>query len=322
MKILIYGAGAVGLGIGSCLLKSGDNVDFIAREDTVSSLRKYGLRRTGIFGEYYADPNSFQCYSSIKELPPQPYDYVIVSTKSYDSLPAAKDLSIYPYVIGEENRIVLCQNGWGNAETFATYFPEEQIYSARVITGFIRPEKHHVDITVHAEAIHVGSLFDGDLAAIEYLCDSISKGDIPCEVTREVGKDLWAKILYNCALNPLGAILNVPYGALGESLHTRDLMNRIVEEIFEVMKESGHETHWECAEDYLETFYYKLVPSTAAHNSSMLQDIQAKKRTEIDALNGAVLRLAEEFHIDTPYNSILCNMIRFLEMNNLTTPAL
>jgi len=313
MKTLIYGAGAVGLGIGSCLLKSGDEVYFITREDTVSSLRKYGLRRTGIFGEYHADSNSFHCYSSIKELPAQLYDYIIVSTKSYDSLAAAKDLSVHPHIIGRNNRIVLCQNGWGNAEAFASYFPKEQIYNARVITGFVRPEKHHVDITVHAEAIHIGSLFDGDLAAIEYLCDSITKGDIPCEVTRDIGKDLWAKMLYNCALNPLGAILNVPYGELCESVYTRDLMNCIVEETFEVMKESGHETHWECAEDYLEIFYHKLVPSTAAHNSSMLQDIQAKKKTEIDALNGAVLRLAEEFHIDTPCNFILCNMIRFLE---------
>jgi 2-dehydropantoate 2-reductase len=152
---------------------------------------------------------------------------------------------------------------------------------------------------------------------MEYLCHSILKGDIPCEVTRDIGKDLWAKILYNCALNPLGAILNVPYGELGESVYTRDLMNCIVEEIFEVIKESGHETHWECAEDYLDNFYQKLLPPTAAHNSSMLQDIKAKKRTEIDALNGAVLRLAEEFHIDTPCNFILCNMIRFLEKNNL-----
>ncbi len=321
MKILIYGAGAVGLGIGSCLLKSGDEVDFIARDDTVSSLHQHGLGRSGIFGEYHADPNSFHCYSSIKELPAQLYDYIIVSTKSYDSPPAAKDLSVHHYIIGTENKIILCQNGWGNAEAFASYFPKDRIYNARVITGFVRPEKHHVDITVHAEAIHIGSLFDADLAPIEYLCDSISKGDIPCEVTTEIGKDLWAKMLYNCALNPLGAILNVPYGELGEPVYTRDLMNCIVKEIFEVMKESGHKTHWECAEDYLETFYSKLLPSTAAHNSSMLQDIQLKKKTEIDSLNGAVLRLAEEFHIDTPCNLVLCNMIRFLEMNNRIEPS-
>lgn len=321
MKILIYGAGAVGLGIGSCLLKSGDEVDLIAREDTILSLRRYGLKRTGIFGEYHADSNSFDCYSSIKELPAQLYDYVIVSTKSYDSPAAAKDISALPHIMRKENRIVLCQNGWGNAEVFATYFPKDQIFNARVITGFLRPEKHHVDITVHADAIHIGSLFNGDLAAIEYLCDSISKGDIPCEVTKDIDKDLWAKMLYNCALNPLGAILNVPYGALGEWDYTRDLMKCIVEEIFDVMRESGHETHWKCAEDYLETFYDKLLPSTAAHNSSMLQDIKAKKKTEIDALNGAVLELAERFHVNTPCNFVLCNIIRFLEMNNLKETA-
>jgi len=321
VKILIYGAGAVGLGIGSCLLKSGDGVELIAREDTVSSLHRHGLTRTGIFGEYHANPNSFGCYSSIEELPEQRYDYIMVSTKSYDSPTAAKAISALPDTMRRESRIVLCQNGWGNAEIFASCLPQEQIYNARVITGFLRPEKHHVDITVHADAIHIGSLFEGDLTPIEHLCDSISKGDIPCEVTEDIGKDLWAKMLYNCALNPPGAILKVPYGTLGEWDYTRTLMNCVIEEIFCVMKESGHETHWDCAEDYLEAFYGQLVPSTAAHNSSMLQDIQAKKKTEIDALNGAVLQLAERFHVDTPFNFVLCNMIKFLEMNNSTVIA-
>jgi len=321
VKILIYGAGAVGLGIGSCILKSGDEVDFIAKEDTVSALQSHGLRRTGIFGGYHADPSSFSCYQSIEKLPAQSYNYIIVSTKSYDSIAAAKDLSLHSHIIGNENRIVLCQNGWGNIEAFAAYFPKKQIYNARVITGFIRPEKHHVDITVHAEAVHIGSLFGGDLAPVEYLCHSISKGDIPCEVTRDIGKDLWAKMLYNCALNPLGAILKVSYGELGESVYSRYLMNCIFKEIFNVMEKSGHETHWKCAEDYMETFYGKLVPSTMTHSSSMLQDIQAKKRTEIDALNGAVLRLAEELHIDTPCNYVLCNIIRFLERHNSMEPC-
>jgi len=316
MRILIFGAGAVGLGIGSCLLKSGEDVDFIAREDTITLLLKHGLIRTGIFGEYKADSNSFNCYSSTTELPDKNYDYVIICTKSYDSLTAARSLAAHPYLKSKKTNIVLCQNGWGNAEIFTSFFPECQIYNARVITGFFRPEKNHVDITVHADAIHIGSLFNGDLSVIEYLCESIAKGGIPCEVTGDIVKDLWAKMLYNCCLNPLGAILNVPYGVLGEISYTRDLMKHIVEEIFNVMKEAGHETHCTCAEDYLEVFYQKLLPPTAAHNSSMLQDIRAKKKTEIDALNGAVVKLAEESNLDTPYNSTMYNMIKFMEMNN------
>ncbi len=60
--------------------------------------------------------------------------------------------------------IVLCQNGWGNAEIFAEHFPKERIKSGRVITGFRRPHKHQVDITVHADPIHLGSLFDNEVS--------------------------------------------------------------------------------------------------------------------------------------------------------------
>ena len=77
-------------------------------------------------------------------------------------------------------------------------------------------QNNEVEITVHADSIHIGSLFDGDLLCMEKLCELITKGDIPCEKTDSIEKDLWAKMLYNCALNPLGAILDVPYGVLAE----------------------------------------------------------------------------------------------------------
>lgn len=93
MKALVYGGGAVGLGLASCLLKSGARVDILARRDTVASLRKDGLVRTGIFGDYRAASSAFTCYASLDELPLQTYEYILVCTKSFDSFDAAKDLS-------------------------------------------------------------------------------------------------------------------------------------------------------------------------------------------------------------------------------------
>jgi 2-dehydropantoate 2-reductase len=218
-RILIYGGGAVGLGIAGCLLKSGEQVDIIAREDTVSALHKGGLKRTGIFGEYSAEPISFHSYSSLKALPAPKYDYILICTKSYHSQDAAQDLSRYPNLLGNNTRIILVQNGWGNAEIFALFFPKDRIYNARVITGFCRPQKNQVEITVHADAIHIGSLFNENAADLVALSRSIADGGIPCKMTDEIGKDLWAKMLYNCALNPLGAIFDVPYGVRGVRLY-------------------------------------------------------------------------------------------------------
>jgi 2-dehydropantoate 2-reductase len=316
MRVLIYGGGAVGLGLASCLLKSGARVDIISRMDTVVSLRKNGLARTGIFGDYHAGPSAFGSFSSPDELPKEAYDYILVCTKSFDSFHAAKDLSGHKTLFGESTKIVLFQNGWSNADIFTSFFDKEIIYSARVITGFHRYKPNEVTITVHADAIHIGSLFGGDLSKVEELSRSINNGGIPCETTADIEKDLWAKMLYNCALNPLGAILDVPYGKLAEQQYTRSIMDEIVEEVFEVMTKAGFRTHWETAADFLDIFYSKLVPDTAGHKSSTLQDIAAKKPTEIDALNGAVIKLAEKFAVPIPYNLIVYNIIKFIEAKN------
>jgi 2-dehydropantoate 2-reductase len=313
MRALVYGGGAVGLGLASCLLKSKAFVDIIARKNAVMSLQKSGLVRAGIFGDYRASPSTFGSYSSLDQLQRKVYDYILVCTKSFDSFEAAKDLSKYEFMFSGKTKIILFQNGWGNAEAFLSFFDKETIYNARVITGFQRRRPNEVTITVHADSIHIGSLFSAGLSSVEDLCESISRGDIPCRTTGGIGKDIWAKMLYNCALNPLGAILDVPYGTLAKYEFTRAIMNGIVAEVFNVMTAAGYETHWRSAADFLEVFYEKLVPDTAEHKSSTLQDILAKKRTEIDALNGAVITLAESFSVPVPYNSVVCNIVRFIE---------
>jgi 2-dehydropantoate 2-reductase len=276
-------------------------------------LRRRGLKRTGIFGDYHSAPETFGAWTSLAELPPGQYDHVLVCIRSPDSAAAAEDISNHPSLLGRDTRIVLCQNGWGNAEVFADRFPKERIYNARVITGFSRPEKNEVVITVHADAIHVGSLFGCDASGLRPLCEAIAKGGIACQVTDSIGKDLWAKMLYNCALNPLGAILNVPYGQLGEHESTRLVMRGIVTEAFDVMQAAGYQTHWSGADGFLEAFHEKMLPLTAAHESSTLQDILAGKTTEVEALNGAVIKLAGRLNIKVPYNLAVYHMVKFIE---------
>ena len=316
MKALIYGGGSVGLGVASCLLKSKAAVDIIAREVTVEALQRNGLVRKGIFGEFHMKPGDFNCFPSLNSISKQRYDYILVSVKSCDSLEAAKDISQHKNLFDDKSKIVLFQNGWGNAEIFSSFLPKEQIFNARVITGFRRPKPNEVTITVHADSIHIGSLFGEDSSKVEELCKAISDGGIPCERTEKIEKDLWAKMLYNCALNPLGAILDVPYGILARNESTRLIMDKICEEIFQVLAVTGYKTHWGQAEDFLKVFYDKLVPDTAEHRSSTLQDIHAKKKTEIEALNGAIIRLAEKHNINVPYNETVYNMIRFIEAIN------
>lgn len=316
MNILIIGSGAVGLGLGSCLLKTGVNTTLAAGTQTIEALKTKGLTRSGIFGQFHAEPQYFSAYTDLSKIPPTGYDYILVCTKSNHVQVAAETLNSHRHLLKNTTKIVHFQNGWGNAEKFLPFFPEETIYSGRVITGFTRPEPYHVEITVHADAVHVGSLFGLPLDPIEPLCRAINGGGIPCLAWKDIAKDLWAKMLYNCALNPLGAILNVPYGKLAESKHSRELMNQIIEEVYSIMGATGFETYWATAGEYQNIFYNQLIPPTAEHKSSTLQDLQAGKKTEIEALTGQVIKLAEGVKLDVPCNRMLYNLIRFIEDKN------
>jgi 2-dehydropantoate 2-reductase len=273
------------------------------------------LKRTGVFGTYTVPAETFGAYTSLDDVPDNfDYEFVLVCTKSFDTRSAAIELSQSPlFKSNPDTCFVLCQNGWGNADIFCEYFPSSQIYSARVITGFRRPVPYHVDVTVHADAIHVGSLFHTEIAVLNALCRAVTEGGIPCEVTDCIEKDLWAKMLYNCALNPLGAIVRAPYGKLAESEYTRSLMDSIIDEIFDVIRKAGLQTHWSDAVDFKEVFYTRLIPPTAEHKSSTLQDLAAGKRTEIDALNGAVIQLARKYHISVPTNQTIYSILKYLE---------
>ncbi|MBN2533832.1 MAG: 2-dehydropantoate 2-reductase [Spirochaetales bacterium] len=316
MNVLIYGGGAVGLGIASCLLKSNVSVDIIAREKTVKQLALKGLIRDGIFGQVTIPPEKFGAFTNLTFINKnKSYDYICVCVKSFDSLSVAMDISKHKELLGYNTPIILFQNGWGNTEKFCRYFPETQIYNARVITGFTRPNLNQVTITVHADDVHMGSLFyPFSSGKMKQLCTAISNGDLPCSLSSAIGKDLWAKMLYNCPLNPLGAILGIPYGRLSENLYTREIMNKIIHETFAVMIASGYSTHWESPEDFIEVFYSRLVPRTYEHESSTLQDLRAGKKTEIDALNGEVIRLGEKHGIPVNVNRVMWGLIKYREI--------
>ena len=82
MKILIIGGGSVGLGIASCLIKSGNNVSIAARKEACEKLRSVGLLRSGVFGEYRANPELFKPYSAVSDIPKDKYDYILANVLS------------------------------------------------------------------------------------------------------------------------------------------------------------------------------------------------------------------------------------------------
>ena len=314
LGVAIVGAGAVGLGLGSCLAEAGARLHFCVRSETSAlALRERALVRSGIFGDLQVPPRRFAVSSRPEALLAAAPSYLLVCTKTTESRQVAETLADLFERFAPTPEIVVCQNGWGNAERFAARLPRDRIWSARVITGFQRASASEVAVTAHAEPIRIGSLFGEDPARIAPLCAAIDAGGIPCETSADIERDLLAKLLYSCALNPLAALQGVPYGAVAESPESRAVLEAVVREVFEVLDAVGLRTHWRDAEAYLAAFFRDLLPPTRSHESSMLQDLRAGRATEIDAISGAVVELGRRAGIDTPVNDALARLIRGAE---------
>lgn len=313
MNILIAGAGAIGVALGASLASQGMDVTFYARANTAAAIRADGVKRTGIFGELSVSAGQVHVAEDLSALSPGSIDRVLVCSKTLANEEISRKLNENRGLLAADGCIVLLQNGWGNDRPFLRFFEQPQLFQARVITGFTREAQNVSRVTVHTAPILFGSLYGVEASRLQPLAAAISASGIPSEVTDRLAEALWAKMLYNTTLNPLGAILNVPYGKLTESEHTKGLMNAMIRETFAVMNAYGYKTFWNTPEEYMEAFYGRLVPDTYAHRSSTLQDIEKKQRTEIATLNGCIVRLAEEKGLPVPTHSMICEMIRALE---------
>ncbi|WP_405322319.1 ketopantoate reductase family protein [Methanobrevibacter thaueri] len=311
MNILVIGAGGVGIGLATSVASQGANVSIYARGKTAKAIKENGIKRCGLFTHY--EIGEIPVYESYEEIPKSHFDYIFICSKTTANEDIAENLNRNRDILKESTKIIIFQNGFGNDEHYLKYFTKKQVFSARVITGFTRPERHISEVTVYTEPILLGSLQGENPDSLQEIADLITASGIKCEITTEVDKYLWAKMLYNCTLNPLGAILDVTYGQLTENPYTLDIMNSIIDEIFEVIKTSPYETLWDSPDEYRDIFYSKLVPDTYNHYSSTHQDIKKKIPTEIDSLNGKVIQLGKLNNVNVKTNEFIYNLIKAIE---------
>ena len=310
MNFLIYGAGALGQALGCLLAQGGHAVDLILRPRFSDAIAQQGLEVDGVLGSFSVAGEKLGLLNNIQAAENN-YDYVLITTKTYDTSQAVADIHILAH---RAAFVVSLQNGCGNIELLQQAFGENRSLGGRVITGFeiVSPGRVHVSVT--ADAIHVGGSTGGNIpAAAIKLADVINSSGHPCIAVEDIHKSLHAKLLYNCALNPLGALLGVHYGALADNTHTRAIMDGIIEETFSVILAMGGATPWQSAEDYKEIFYENLIPATYNHRASMLQDIESSKPTEVDALVGYVSDQGRRVGIITPMCDLLARMVKFKE---------
>ena len=293
---------------GFALVKAGWDVTFFARRaQAVQALKANGLTVTGIFGKHHVGPDSFHVTTQVPQ--DEDFDLVLICTKTYSMDRILQVISTSSAF--NRSLFLLCQNGWGGAERLGSVVDSARIYHARIITGFERVGDDKVRITVHADDIRVGHISGCSSPLMENVVAAINE-IVPCCHTDEIARYLWAKMLYNCALNPLGALLNATYGELADEAHTAAMIRIVVAEVYDVMDDYGFRTFWETSNEYCEHLFAALIPATYAHRSSMLQDLEAGRPTEIDALNGVVSTYAQRAGLRTPVNDTLVHMIKYV----------
>ena len=288
----------------ACLLaEAGHRVHVLGREPLVRVAAGTGLRVTGIWGEHRCGP--LEADLDPCKIPVG-FDAVLVTCKSYQT---ESLLSVLGDRASAGGVAISLQNGLGNVERLEAVYGPERVLGGRVIFGAEVIEPGRTRVTVEAEPVLLGSRhgrmqLSTDWAAV------FDRAGISCRASDDIEAAMWGKVLYNAALNPLGALLGVPYGELATEDDRRWVMDRAIEEAYAVARAEGVALPWRDAGEYRRVFYRRLVPATAGHRSSMLQDLERGRVTEIDAICGEVCRRGAAHGIDTPVNRLLSILVR------------
>lgn len=254
MSIAIMGAGAIGSVIGGMLARQGHRVTLVGRKSHMDAISQSGLHISGIWGEH-----TVLNLNAVTSPPHKYMDIVFLTVKSFDTAAAARDVLS---MIGADTMVVSMQNGLGNVETLAGIAGRDRTIGAVAIFGAIIPEPGRVEVTVIASETLVGEMDGPPTPRVEAIAGMLDNAGIPTKTSVNIMRDIWHKALYNIALNPLSALLEVPYGDIADNPDTRWLIKKMVSEAFKVAGACGVDLGLESPEEYLKILWDQKLPPT------------------------------------------------------------
>jgi 2-dehydropantoate 2-reductase len=313
-KILIAGAGAIGSVLGAMLHCAGHRVTLLGRRRHMEAIACEGLRITGLLGTHTIRG------LNLADRPCQldgRFDLILCTVKPYDTAAISDDIGER---LSDHGLIVSMQNGLGNIEALASRFGLGQVLGGRVIFGSELHRPGAVHVTVFADPVAIGPApalhraLSGVLAAraagVARLIDCAGVAAVGCADIMPV---IWSKLLYNVALNALGALYELSYGELAADPDLRAIMDEAIGEAFAVARKLQVALPFPTAVDYLDTFYGKLIPATETHHPTMLYDLKNRGRTDVDWLNGKIVELALQTGLTAPVNQMLVRQVHAAE---------
>lgn len=316
IRMTVLGSGAVGLAFAATFAKAGQQVNILARGDGAQKLQSDGITVSGVVGDHHIQPGQLKIFN-LADPAAQVLDcdVLVVATKAYQVHSALADLMGRGQIRIAPRNVLLLQNGLGSAEEALSLLPKgSDIFSSIMMIGIERRDTTHVNINVLAGPIRVGTLFAAEPDLMKTAVDLGQAGFLPMTYEDPVEPAILNKFLLNTCLNAIGAITQMTYGEAVSNYNTARLISQVADETIQVIRA---ERNFELAPNgasYVErTLRPFVIPKAAAHRSSMLQDVEAGRKTEIDYLNGAVVRLGQKHGIATPSNDAVSCLIRSRE---------
>ncbi len=298
-RIAVMGAGAIGCYYGGMLARAGRDVTLIGRPQHVEAIRRAGLRfETKAFDE------RVRLHASTEPQAARGADVVLFSVKSQDTESAGRALA--PHV-ARGAAIVSMQNGVDNAERLAALLGREVIPAVVYVAVEMAGPGH---VRHHGRS----ELAIGRAAASEAIAAAFVAAGVPVEIADNVTGVLWAKLIVNCAYNALSAIMQLPYGRLVEGAGIPAVMRDIVEECLAVARAAGVQVAGD-----MHKATERIAQTMPGQYSSTAQDLVRGKKTEIDHLNGVVVRKGEALGVPTPVNGMLLALVKLLEAKARST---
>ena len=293
MKVAVMGAGAVGCYFAGMLARAGHEVALIGRPQHVEAFNTTGLRlEAKTFDETIAVKASTDPAIAAGA------DLVLFCVKSPDTETAGAQLRPH---LGADTLVLSLQNGTDNAERLRTVIP--QPVSAAVVyvaTEMAGPGhvKHHGR----------GELVIEPSARSREAADALVAAGVPTEISDNVRGALWLKLIINCAYNALSAITQLPYGKLVEGAGVPELIRNLVAECRAVADAEGVTLAGD-----VDVAVRKIVETMPTQFSSTAQDVARGKPSEIDHLNGFIVRRGQALGIATPVNLTLHALVKLIE---------
>jgi 2-dehydropantoate 2-reductase len=322
MKIAIVGPGAMGCLFAGLLAEAGqEDVWLLDRnEQRAREIAENGLRIEDVYDKSVPDClRGARSISGVKATAnPQEIgvvDLVLICVKSYDTEGASHSVSP---AVGGDTTVLTLQNGLTNVEVISHVLGADRVIAGVTSHGATMLGSGHVRHAGVGRTI-IGEPAGGMSSRIKLIADILTSAGIRTEISRSIYDSIWTKLIINAAINPLTAITRLKNGELLEHDETGQLLSMTAEEAAVVARSAQPSLSVDDATSIVEA----VCRATSSNISSMLQDILRQRRTEIGAINGAIVSKAKEMGGESPINETLTYLVKGIESGwqSKTNPA-